>query len=64
MPGAKALLASIEAAGLPWAIVTSGSQALVDGWIEVMHLARPQRLIVAQDVTVGKPGQYGAAILT
>lgn len=56
IPGARELLASVEKASVPWAVVTSGSRALVQGWIEVLHLARPDNLVVAEDVTEGKPG--------
>lgn len=35
--------------------MTSGTRALVDGWLDVMKLAHPKNLVVAEDVTVGKP---------
>lgn len=38
-----------------WAIVTSGSRALLEGWLDVMQLAHPQHLVVAEDVENGKP---------
>lgn len=55
VPGARALLKQLEDANVPWAIVTSGTRALIDGWLEVMKLARPNNLVVAEDVKAGKP---------
>ena len=55
IPGARALLHSLEAAGARWAIVTSGTRPLATGWLDVMKLARPQHLVVAEDVQTGKP---------
>ncbi|KAL8859419.1 MAG: hypothetical protein Q9178_004097 [Gyalolechia marmorata] len=55
IPGARSLLASLEHINAPWAIVSSGTRALVAGWLDVMSLSHPQNLIVAEDVTVGKP---------
>ena len=50
------LLASLEVAKAPWAIVTSGTRPLVTGWLDVMKLAHPRNLVVAEDVEEGKPG--------
>ncbi|KAL2055963.1 hypothetical protein ABVK25_003605 [Lepraria finkii] len=55
IPGARDLLASLEKAQVPWAIVTSGTQPLVTGWLEVMKFAHPKNMVVAEDVSVGKP---------
>ncbi|KAL8968508.1 MAG: hypothetical protein Q9183_002431 [Haloplaca sp. 2 TL-2023] len=55
VPGARSLLASLERVSAPWAIVTSGTRALVTGWLSVMDLARPKQLVVAEDVSAGKP---------
>ena len=55
IPGARGLLENIDKAGAPWAVVTSGTRALVDGWLEVMKLSHPKNLVVAEDVEVGKP---------
>ncbi|KAF6221009.1 hypothetical protein HO133_002690 [Letharia lupina] len=55
VPGARNLLASLEAAKAPWAIVTSGTRPLVTGWLDVMKLAHPRNLVVAEDVKEGKP---------
>ncbi|KAJ9647750.1 DL-glycerol-3-phosphatase [Coniosporium tulheliwenetii] len=41
IPGSRALLNALEAAGAPWAIVTSGTRPLVTGWLDVMKLAHP-----------------------
>lgn len=55
IPGARALLDQLDDAGAPWAIVTSGTRALLSGWIEVLKLAHPQTVVVAEDVANGKP---------
>ena len=55
VPGARKLLASLERVSAPWAIVTSGTRALVTGWLSVMDLAHPMNLVVAEDVSAGKP---------
>ncbi|KAI1610046.1 glycerol 3-phosphatase 1 [Exophiala viscosa] len=53
--GARNLLESLEAVSAPWAVVTSGTRALVSGWIDVLKLAHPRCLVVAEDVDEGKP---------
>ncbi|KAF2722682.1 HAD-like protein [Polychaeton citri CBS 116435] len=55
IPGARGLLAELEAHGAPWAIVTSGTRGLVTGWLDVMGLAHPEFLVSAEEVKVGKP---------
>jgi glycerol 3-phosphatase-1 len=55
IPGARKFLASLDHVNAPWAVVTSGTRALIDGWIEVMNLARPKLMVVAEDVENGKP---------
>lgn len=55
IPGARHLLETLEAAGAPWGVVTSGTRALIAGWLEVLKLAQPRFLVVAEDVEVGKP---------
>ncbi|KAF2401432.1 HAD-like protein [Trichodelitschia bisporula] len=55
LPGSRTLLAGLEAAGAPWAIVTSGSRPLVAGWLELMKLTFPRNLVTAEDVPNGKP---------
>lgn len=54
-PGARQLLAALDEAGAPWAVVTSGTKALIDGWLKMLKLAHPKNLVVAEDVEVGKP---------
>ena len=55
VPGARTLLATLEAENVPWAIVTSGTRPLMTGWLDVMHLAHPKFNVVAEDVKAGKP---------
>ena len=57
VPGARDLLASLDAANVPWAIVTSGTIPLVTGWLDVMNLAKPKRMVTAEDVQQGKPSE-------
>ena len=55
IPGSRKLLTSMDEKNIPWAVVTSGTRALLDGWINVMKLAHPKRIVVAEDVENGKP---------
>ncbi|KAL8941448.1 MAG: hypothetical protein Q9216_002221 [Gyalolechia sp. 2 TL-2023] len=55
IPGARSLLAALDHANAPWAIVTSGTRALLTGWLDVMNLSHPNNLVVAEDVSAGKP---------
>jgi glycerol-1-phosphatase len=55
IPGARKLLAQLDSSNVPWAVVTSGTRALVSGWIDVLKLATPKTLVVAEDVENGKP---------
>ena len=55
VPGSRSLLAHLETAGAPWAIVTSGTRPLVTGWLEVMKLAHPRFMVTAEEVANGKP---------
>lgn len=55
IPGSRALLDKLSAAGAPWMIVTSGTKPLVNGWLDVMKLVHPQQLVSAEDVQDGKP---------
>ncbi|KAI9781474.1 MAG: hypothetical protein M1816_002361 [Peltula sp. TS41687] len=57
--GARPLLDALERAGAPWAVVTSGTRPLVDGWLNVLQLAHPRHLVVAEDVEKGKPDPSG-----
>jgi len=53
--GSRALLHQLEESSVPWAIVTSGTRPLVTGWLDMMKLAHPENLVVAEDVEQGKP---------
>lgn len=55
IPGARALLDSLNEIKIPWAIVTSGTRPLVTGWLDVLKLPVPEKLVVAEDVSNGKP---------
>ncbi|KAK7534659.1 glycerol-3-phosphate phosphatase [Phyllosticta citricarpa] len=55
IPGSRDLLGKLEAAGAPWAIVTSGTRPLVTGWLERLELAHPKHVVTAEDVVHGKP---------
>ena len=55
IPGARDLLTALETSGANWGVVTSGTRALVDGWLGVLGLAHPRVLVVAEDVELGKP---------
>ncbi|KAL1867771.1 hypothetical protein Plec18167_008517 [Paecilomyces lecythidis] len=59
IPGARKLLESLDRSRVPYAIVTSGSRALLDGWLRILHLPQPKEVIVAEDVAVGKPDPEG-----
>ena len=53
--GARNLLASLERAEVKWTVVTSGTKALLEGWLEVLKLAHPRYVVTAEDVKAGKP---------
>ncbi|GKZ18153.1 hypothetical protein AbraIFM66951_000326 [Aspergillus brasiliensis] len=55
IPGARYLMSALDDAGARWGVVTSGTRALVDGWLGVLNLAHPKVLVVAEDVELGKP---------
>ena len=55
IPGAAAVLESLDKAGARWGVVTSGTCALVDGWIQALKLTRPDVVVTAEDVERGKP---------
>ncbi|KOS18973.1 Glycerol-1-phosphate phosphohydrolase 2 [Escovopsis weberi] len=69
IPGARALLDALnpapkggsgsESAASPWAIVTSGTRPLVEGWLRRLALLYPPHLITAESVAVGKPHPAG-----
>ncbi|KAK8049006.1 HAD-like protein [Apiospora phragmitis] len=55
IPGARTLLDSLIAARAPWAIVTSGTEPLVNGWLDRIKLPHPEHLVTAESVKNGKP---------
>jgi glycerol 3-phosphatase-1 len=55
IPGSRALLDKLEDQAIPWCIVTSGTRPLVSGWLDVMKLAHPKKMVTAEDVKNGKP---------
>ncbi|KAF4505174.1 hypothetical protein G6O67_007149 [Ophiocordyceps sinensis] len=55
IPGARTLLDALIARSSPWAIVTSGTEPLVVGWLSVLSLAKPEHLVTAESVRDGKP---------
>lgn len=57
--GAHDILRACDDLGVPWAIVTSGTSAILQGWLEVLDLARPQTTVVAEEVERGKPDPAG-----
>ncbi|KAI1363961.1 HAD-like protein [Xylaria arbuscula] len=59
IPGARALLQQLIDVNAPWAIVTSGTEPLVHGWLEVLKLPHPEHLVTAESVENGKPDPQG-----
>jgi glycerol 3-phosphatase-1 len=55
LPGSRAMLEKLEEQAVPWCIVTSGTRPLVTGWLDVMKLAHPKKMVTAEDVKNGKP---------
>ncbi|OJK00377.1 hypothetical protein ASPACDRAFT_1880726 [Aspergillus aculeatus ATCC 16872] len=55
IPGARSLLSALDEAGARWGVVTSGTRALLEGWLGVLNLTHPDVLVVAEDVELGKP---------
>lgn len=55
LPGALALLEQLNAAGVPWAIVTSGSLPVASARIRAAGLPQPKVLVTAEQVANGKP---------
>jgi len=55
VPGARGLLDQLEAVHAPWIIVTSGTRALVTGWLDVLKMPWPPTMVVSEDVAEGKP---------
>ena len=59
IPGARKVLDSLVECRAKWAVVTSGTRPLINGWLERMSLARPMHLITAEEVEQGKPDPEG-----
>ncbi|RMZ88888.1 hypothetical protein DV736_g3881, partial [Chaetothyriales sp. CBS 134916] len=55
IPGARELLQTIERLQAKWAIVTSGTRPLVEGWLRMLSLVEPGTMVTAEAVTNGKP---------
>ncbi|CAI0708073.1 sugar phosphatase [Serratia ficaria] len=55
LPGAAALLAQLNALGIPWAIVTSGSVPVASARRQAAGLPQPEVFITAEQVRHGKP---------
>ena len=55
IPGARKFLAELDYVNAHWGVVTSGTLALIEGWMRVMKLAHPKHMVVAEDVQNGKP---------
>ncbi|KAJ5218527.1 uncharacterized protein N7498_000626 [Penicillium cinerascens] len=55
IPGGRDMLAALQSSGAKWGVVTSGTRALIDGWLDVLGLPHPEMLVVAEDVELGKP---------
>ena len=55
IPGARSLIDSIISSKGLWAIVTSGTEPLVGGWLKRLKLALPEHLVTAESVQNGKP---------
>jgi sugar-phosphatase len=55
LPGAAELLGALARAGVPTAIVTSGTRDLAEARIAATRLPHPPVVVTASDVTRGKP---------
>lgn len=55
LPGAKALLAQLNEADIPWAIVTSGSMPVASARRKASELPLPEVFVTAERVKRGKP---------
>ncbi|KAL3440165.1 glycerol-3-phosphate phosphatase [Aspergillus insuetus] len=59
VPGSRHLLTELQNADARWGIVTSGTQALISGWITRLSFVRPRVFVTAEDVQTGKPDPQG-----
>jgi HAD superfamily hydrolase (TIGR01509 family) len=62
IPGARSLISALSSNNVPWAVVTSGTRPLVNGWLKILQMPEPANLTVATDVTNGKPDPEGYAL--
>ena len=49
------MLEKLEKEQAPWALVTSCTRTLLEGWLKLISLPRPQIVVAAEDVVSGKP---------
>ncbi|KFY96951.1 hypothetical protein V500_02244 [Pseudogymnoascus sp. VKM F-4518 (FW-2643)] len=59
--GARSLCTSLSATTppVPWAIVTSGTSPLANGWLRILKLPTPAHFVTAESVANGKPDPQG-----
>lgn len=62
LPGARALLDSLTAAGIPWGIATSSVEAVAKMRLATAGLPVPEILVTAEQVRKGKPDPEHFAI--
>lgn len=55
LPGARELLATLSAAGIPWAIATSGSAQTARGTLEMLTVPRDVPVVTRDQVAYAKP---------
>lgn len=55
LPRAEELVGTLSAAGVPWAVATSGNHLLATSSMVKAGMARPPVLVTSDDVSVGKP---------
>jgi sugar-phosphatase len=55
VPGALAFIEGLNASGLPWAVVTSGTVPVARVRLEAAGFTVPRTIVTAEDVTRGKP---------
>jgi HAD superfamily hydrolase (TIGR01509 family) len=55
LPGARELLATLSAAGVPWAIATSGSKLTARNALELLDMPSTAPVITRDQVTYAKP---------
>jgi sugar-phosphatase len=58
-PGAHELIATLDRAGVPWAVVTSANQKLAVARLTAAGIAIPDVLVTTDDIVRGKPDPEG-----